>query len=131
MNHSLISLGAINIEARDPVALARFWAAASGAELPTDEGEVVYLPPVGAGGFGMMFMPADEPRPPQQPPPDQPIHLDLTVPWGERAAEVERLLDLGATHCWDVLDEYPHVRWSTLRDPEGYLFCVAEHPPHD
>ena len=41
MNHSLISLGAINIEARDPVALARFWAAASGAELPTDEGEVV------------------------------------------------------------------------------------------
>jgi hypothetical protein len=30
---------------------------------------------------------------------------------------------------WDVLDEHPHVRWTTLADPEGNLFCIAEHPP--
>jgi hypothetical protein len=58
-------------------------------------------------------------------------HLDLTVPWGSRASEVERLVASGATHRWDVLDEVPWVQWSTLVDPEGNLFCVAEHPPAD
>lgn len=48
-----------------------------------------------------------------------------------RATEVQRLIGLGATHQWDVLDEVPHVQWTTLADPEGNLFCVAEHPPLD
>ena len=48
-----------------------------------------------------------------------------------RATEVQRLIGLGATHQWDVLDEVPHVPWTTLADPEGNLFCVAEHPPLD
>lgn len=26
-------------------------------------------------------------------------------------------------------EEFAHVRWTTLADPEGNLFCVAEHPP--
>ncbi|MFI8411015.1 VOC family protein [Paeniglutamicibacter gangotriensis] len=56
---------------------------------------------------------------------------DLTVPWCSRAAEVERLIGLGAVHPWDVLDEVPHVQWTTLTDPEGNLFCVAEHRPVD
>ncbi|MDY7558893.1 VOC family protein [Cryobacterium sp. 10C3] len=55
--------------------------------------------------------------------------MDLTVPWGSRRAEVERLLGLGAVYQWDVLDEFPHVQWTTLADPEGNLFCLAEHPP--
>jgi hypothetical protein len=42
---------------------------------------------------------------------------------------VRRIIGLGATHRWDVLDEVPHVRWTTLSDPEGNLFCIAEHPP--
>ncbi|MBV1777643.1 hypothetical protein KRR55_00800 [Paeniglutamicibacter sp. ABSL32-1] len=58
-------------------------------------------------------------------------HWDLTVPWGSRATEVERLIGLGATHQWDVLEEFSHVQWTTLADPEGNLFCVAEHPPAD
>lgn len=56
-------------------------------------------------------------------------HVDLTVAWEARAPLVERLLGLGATHRWDVLDEHPGVRWTTLADPEGNLFCVAEHRP--
>jgi hypothetical protein len=51
------------------------------------------------------------------------------VPWGARQGEVDRLVAGGATWQWDVLDEHPHVRWTTLADPEGNLFCVAEHPP--
>jgi hypothetical protein len=77
-----------------------------------------------AAGFGMFFQPASASRPEHQV-----MHPDLTVPWGSRAPEVERLLGLGATFRWDVLDEFPHVQWTTLADPEGNLFCIAEHPP--
>ncbi|QTE29227.1 VOC family protein [Pengzhenrongella sicca] len=118
-----ISLGAFNLEAQEPTTLAAFWAAVTGA-VASVGGESVYLPPVGPGGFGMFFQRQTGPRPEHQA-----SHLDLTVPWGARRAEVQRLLGLGATFCWDVLDEVPHVQWTTLADPEGNRFCVAEHPP--
>ena len=118
-----ISLGAINLESDDPGRLAGFWAAVTGAT-PSPGGSSYYLPPAGPGGFAMFFQPRTAPRPPHQT-----THLDLTVPWGSRPGEVERLIDLGATYKWDVLEEFAHVQWTTLADPEGNLFCVAEHPP--
>lgn len=72
----------------------------------------------------MFFQPMVATRPDRQT-----FHLDLTVPWGARHHEVERILGLGTTHCWDVLDEFPHVQWTTMSDPERNLFCLAEHPP--
>jgi hypothetical protein len=120
-----ITLGAINIETQDAAALAGFWAAVTGSA-PSRSGDSVYLPPAGPDGFAMFFQPRNGPRPERQT-----SHLDLTVPWGSRQTEVERLLGLGASHRWDVLDEVPHVQWTTLADPEGNLFCVAEHPPVD
>ena len=123
MTTSAISLGSVNLEADDPAALARFWSAVTGAQ-PSAGGDSVYLPPAHPGGFALFFQPRTAPRPQHQT-----THLDLTVPWGSREAETERLVGLGATHRWDVLDEHPHVRWSTLSDPEGNLFCIAEHPP--
>ncbi|GAA2711624.1 VOC family protein [Actinoplanes palleronii] len=120
---SRITLGAINMEAQDPRKLAAFWASVTTA-VPSFNGDSAYLPAAGPDGFAMFFQPRTAPRPEHQA-----AHLDLTVDWGTRQAEVERLLTLGATHRWDVLDEFPHVRWTTLADPEGNLFCVAEHPP--
>lgn len=117
------TLGAVNIESNDPQALARFWAAVTGAT-QAPGGDSVYLASAGPTGFGMFFRPSSGPRPAHQP-----MHLDLTVPWGSRRSEVERLIGLGAVFRWDVLDEVPHVQWTTLEDPEGNLFCVAEHPP--
>jgi hypothetical protein len=117
-----ITLDAINVEARDPAALAGFWAAVIDA-VPASYGDYVHLP-AGAAGFAMFFRPLTGSRPD-----GQISHLDLTVPWGSRRTEVERLISLGATHKWDVLDEVPHVQWTTLADPEGNLFCVGEHPP--
>ena len=122
MTHE-ITLGSVNVEADDPVGLAAFWAAVTGST-PRSNGDFVFLQPAGPGGFGMFFRPRSAPRPDHQT-----THLDLTVPWGSRAPEVERLVGLGATHRWDVLDEAPHVQWTVLSDPEGNLFCVAEHPP--
>ena len=51
------------------------------------------------------------------------VHLDLQA--DDRAAEVERLVSLGATvvHDKDAWD----VQWTTLADPEGNEFCVAAH----
>lgn len=125
MTNQTVTLGAINMSAEDPTRLASFWASVTGAT-PSSGGVTVYLPPAGPTGFAMFFRPLDGPRPEVQL-----IHVDLTVPWGARVPEVQRLLELGATHRWDVLDEVPHVQWTTLADPEGNLFCVAEHPPEE
>ncbi len=125
MTPPVITLGAVNMEALQPQALAAFWGSVTGATPGTGD-DSVYLPPAGPDGFAMFFRAMDGPRPEHQT-----IHLDLTVPWGSREQEVERIVGLGATRRWDVLDEVPHVRWTTLADPEGNLFCVAEHPPTD
>lgn len=116
-----VVLGAVNVAAADPGALAGFWAALLGSTLSSDGS---YLPPAAPGGFAMFFRQLDGPRPV-----GQVTHLDLTVAWGDREAVVAGALALGATHRWDVLTEHAHVRWTTLADPEGNLFCVAEHPP--
>lgn len=119
-----VTLGAVNVEAADPASLAAFWAAVLGGTA-TSAGPTVFLPAAHPGGFAMFFQPLDGPRP------DGTVtHLDLTVPWGTREEEVTRVTALGATWRWEVLDEQPHVRWTTLADPEGNLFCLAEHPPH-
>ena len=119
-----VALGAVNVEADDPHALAAFWAMVTGGT-PVANGDRVYLSPASSGSFAMFFQPLTGTRPARST-----IHLDLTVPWGSRVKTVERLLAHGATYRWDVLEEHEHVRWTTLADPEGNLFCVAEHPPH-
>lgn len=85
---------------------------------------MAYLPAHESGGIPMMFQPRTTPRPVHQD-----SHLDLTFPWGQRGLHVDRAVYLGATFKWDVLDEHPHVRYTTLADPEGNLFCIAEYPP--
>jgi hypothetical protein len=120
---SRVALGAVNIEAEDPQALAEFWGEVTGG-IPKAYGGFVLLPAVAPDGFSMFFQALSGPRAE-----GQVMHLDLTVPWGTRQAEVDRLLAHGATYRWDVLEEFAHVRWTTLADPEGNLFCVAEHPP--
>jgi hypothetical protein len=56
-------------------------------------------------------------------------HLDFRVDWSRREAEVERLLELGAVRRWDIIDQFQGMRWTTLADPEGNLFCIAEVKP--
>jgi predicted enzyme related to lactoylglutathione lyase len=119
-----VALGAVNVEADDPEALARFWAEVLGGTVETSTPEMAFVAAREPGGFAMFFGGRTGARPDRQS-----QHLDLTVPWGSRADEVARVVSLGATHRWDVLDEVPWVQWSTLADPEGNLFCIAEHPP--
>ena len=55
------------------------------------------------------------------------IHLDVHADDGDQAAEVERLIALGATHA-DV-GQGNDVDWVVLADPEGNEFCVLAGPP--
>jgi len=123
MTTNKVTLGAVNVEAKDPQALADFWSGVTGNQIAGGP-DSFYLPPAGPDGFAMFFQPSTHPRTDSQV-----AHLDLTVPWGSRATEVQRVIALGASHKWDVLEEVEHVQWTTLADPEGNLFCIAEHPP--
>jgi glyoxalase superfamily protein len=51
------------------------------------------------------------------------LHLDIAPATGTQEAEVERLVDLGATR----LASDPELPWVVLADPEGNEFCVL--PP--
>ncbi len=51
------------------------------------------------------------------------VHLDLQVGSDAAAAEVDRLLTLGATVAWVTSDRGPLT--TTMRDPEGNEFCVS------
>ena len=51
------------------------------------------------------------------------VHLDLNVGSANIAAEVERLIKLGATRLWAV-DDDGNEHCVTLSDPEGNEFCV-------
>jgi Glyoxalase-like domain len=116
------AMTAVHVEAADPHTLAAFWATATGSGV-VGVGEEVYLQPGTLNGVGMYFHRAKRARAQRTP-----VHLDLTVPWGSRRTVVERLVNHGATHLRDVLDEHPSVQWTVLSDPEDNLLCIAEHP---
>ncbi len=123
----MVSIREIVIDALDPPALARFWAAAlqDYAVRPYDDAEIARLAGMGrtpetdpsvavdVPGPTLFFQETTEPKAGRNR-----LHFDLVG--GPRASEVQRLCALGAT----VRDE--HDAYSVLRDPEGHEFCVVD-----
>jgi hypothetical protein len=130
------------IDALDPHAQARFWAAALGYQvedttelirgvLAAGHGEAVGVGVVGqmwwnnlvgarpADGSGprLLFQRTDAPKDGKNR-----VHLDLNVGRDRGAAEVERITALGATMLYEI-DE-PAGRHTTLADPEGNELCI-------
>jgi hypothetical protein len=90
--------------------------------------ETVRATPWERRGPGLVFVKVPESNVPEVrvgKPPGQRIHLDLHHGFDDdaRAAEVERLIGLGAVKLWD--GEQGPQRWVTMADPEGNVFCVA------
>jgi catechol 2,3-dioxygenase-like lactoylglutathione lyase family enzyme len=115
------------VDAAEPARLARFWAAALGWEVGDEEdGEVDVYPsdyrypdPV---ALPLVFVPVPEAKTGKNR-----VHLDLaTHSAGHQAAEVERLLALGAVPA-DIGQR--DVPWQVLADPEGNEFCVLDPQP--
>ena len=117
----------IVVDADHPARPARFWAAVAEGYVVRayDADEIARLaaqgltpetdPVVMVDGPGptLCFHRRQGPRPFRNR-----IHLDLSAP--DRDAEVQRLLRLGAT-LWRREASY-----TTLRDPEGNPFCIAD-----
>ncbi|WP_410654470.1 VOC family protein [Amycolatopsis sp. lyj-112] len=104
------SIASIVTDARDPARIAEFWAAALGWEIGVREPTIVGLRPPDGRGPWVEFLATEEEKQHKNR-----LHLDIAPPHGgDRAAEVRRLRDLGAT-AW---------RGEVMLDPEGNEFCL-------
>ncbi|MEN1974435.1 MULTISPECIES: VOC family protein [unclassified Cellulomonas] len=110
------------IDARDPVALARWWQQVLGWRVDEDEDEVALEPP-DAATPAWLFL-----RVPEDKQVKNRLHVDLRPPDGsDQATELDRLLRLGAVPV-DV-GQGPDVTWHVLADPEGNEFCLLRSTP--
>jgi hypothetical protein len=109
----------IAVDCTNPAQLATFWAAALGYDVDVDEDDgsdpddVLLLPRDGSKRRVLLQRTPDVKRAKNR------LHLDLRP--DDQAAEVERLLELGATRV-DIGQS--DVSWVVMADPEGNEFCV-------
>jgi predicted enzyme related to lactoylglutathione lyase len=114
-------------DALDPSRLARFWAAALGWEVASEEPDEVAVCPVGYHypdpvALPLVFVPVPEPKTGKNR-----VHLDLASDSAQdQAARVERLRELGAVPADIGQGDVP---WVVLADPEGNEFCVLDPRP--
>ena len=115
----MLAVGTVVVGVDDVARATVFWSAALDY-VPREEGDstwVVLVPRTG-GGAGLALTKSatavqQHPR----------VHLDLYA--DDQAAEVQRLLGLGATRvAWDFYDE--DSDFIVLADTEGNRFCVID-----
>jgi hypothetical protein len=107
------------VDARDPRALAHWWADALGwvVTLDDDDGEVEIRPAADVTP-GMVFVPVPDERVVKNR-----LHLDFRP--DDQAAEVRRMTARGARRI-DV--GQADASWVVLADPEGNEFCILREP---
>ncbi len=108
------------VDSRDPEALAAFWSAVLGyRELSREDGAIEIGPEEGFGGAAptLVFSPTADPTPGKVR-----LHIDVSATDRDQAAELERLLSLGARPA-DV-GQTGEESWHVLADPEGNEFCL-------
>lgn len=102
------------VEARDTVRLGRWWQEALGWVVVNDDPDEFEIRPTPEQVPGLLFERVGHDKAAKNR-----LHLDFRP--DDQAAEVERLLALGATPV-DV--GQGDVSWVVLADPEGNEFCV-------
>ena len=113
-----LSVGMVTFDSTNPQPLATWWAQQLGGQVTGfEDGDyfgMVALPT----GMILAFQKVPDPTPGKNK-----IHLDLGA--DNRAAEVARLTAAGTS----LVGEHEHdgFAWTTLADPDGNQFCVAEH----
>ena len=125
-------LTTVVVDCTDAESLAAFWCAVLGYEVVEHNEEEGWLEigPPGQQEKGpvptLLFENVPDPTPGKNK-----FHLDLNATDRDQDAELQRLLDLGATPT-DV-GQTGEESWHVLADPEGNAFCllrstVAPHP---
>jgi hypothetical protein len=108
------------IDATDCETLAAFWCAVLDWSVTERDDGVVRIGPDADANVFIDFLPV----------PDGPkrvknrLHLDLNATDRDQAAELERLLALGARAVDIGQVGAPEVTWHVLADPEGNEFCL-------
>jgi hypothetical protein len=102
------------VDSREPGTLGRWWLDALGWVRVGDSDEEFEIAPAEGAHPTLLFG-----RVPENKSVKNRLHLDF-VP-DDQAAEVERLLALGATRVDVGQDD---VSWVVLADPEGNEFCI-------
>jgi hypothetical protein len=111
------TLAAVVVDAQDPVALARFWAEASGWHVSVSSHLVATLCHPTARPPALDIVAVEAPTPGKNR-----LHLDVAPALDDdQGREVERLLRQGAER---VDAGQRDISWTVLRDPEGNEFCV-------
>ncbi|WP_327681732.1 VOC family protein [Kitasatospora sp. NBC_00458] len=105
----------IAVDARDPAALARFWAEVLDWRILLEDPDEVVVGADESAWPGMVFLAVPEEKAGKNR-----LHLDLAPE--DRPAEVARLLALGAVLV-DV-GQPADAPWTVLADPEGNEFCI-------
>jgi len=106
------------LDCADPELLAAFWAPALDYVNVGTFGSYVALFPDGRPGPKLLLQRVEEPKAGKNR-----MHLDLHA--ADVAAEVERLVGLGATRIdVDPQSEFG-TSWIRMADPEGNEFCVC------
>ncbi|MGI8682878.1 MAG: VOC family protein [Mycobacteriales bacterium] len=103
------------IDAKDPAALARFWAAVFDYEVVYEASDEVVIAQDEDTYPALVFVPVPENKTVKNR-----LHIDLNP--DDRDAEVDRLIGLGARRV-DV-GQGDDKTWVVLADPEGNEFCV-------
>lgn len=114
----MLRVGSIVFRVGDLARQTGFWSAALDYEIRIDRHDFVLLAPRDGGGpnISLDIAPSEVHVPPR-------IHLDLYAE--DQAAEVQRLIGLGATEVhWDKRP--PDADYIILADPEGNRFCVSD-----
>jgi predicted enzyme related to lactoylglutathione lyase len=115
-----LQLTSITFDAKDPLELGRFWAAALRWEIDDSDHDVIELVPTDGTPFGLTFIINSDEKVGQNR-----VHLDLTTTSLEDQLDtVQTLVAMGARHV-DV-GQGPDASHVVLADPEGNEFCIIE-----
>ncbi len=111
-----LRLANVTLDCDDPRPVAAFWSQA--LDIPIDEGASEFFVSLGMGAPGpnWFFVRVPEGRSAKNR-----LHVDFDA--GNRAAEINRLVALGATKVSDH-DEFGHS-WTQMTDPVGNEFCIS------
>ena len=112
------------VDAADPAALARFWAALLGWQVTHEDADEVDVsaPPDDGWEFDLVFVPVTDRKVTKNR-----VHLDVaSASPDHQLAQVAHALSLGATHA-DIGQR--NVPWVVLADPEANEFCVLDSRP--
>jgi catechol 2,3-dioxygenase-like lactoylglutathione lyase family enzyme len=115
-----LTIGSVVLGVADVTRAVRFWTAALGYR-PREEPEETFAVLIAPGGRGAQLSLMGSQTPPQ----DHPrVHLDLYA--ADQAAEVRRLVRLGAREVADWDGYAADSDFIVLEDPDGNRFCVID-----